>query len=268
MPFNPREFFLAMPVIQDYIFQYVQEAAHGIRDPVYQFTFRMSDEFEDYEAPLKVAKENAPQFDYTGWTGKNRSEFTCFIELDEVMFERAKKISHITKKHITESLGILIGSKPRKQPLLPPARCIEGKGVLILNWDGTRLMEDAVALQNWIGKDTDSANLKEPISMNDVDILDIDTATGVIGPASVLTHLAAAYNRTVVEIFSDEESYRLYNNEGIDRYQAIIGSPTIDNIKEAWRNVCPIDTGPNMKLDELEIQTEPQVFSVENAEEK
>lgn len=266
MPYSTREFFLAMPVIQDYIFQFVREAAHGMRDSTYQFTFRMSDEYEEYEAPLKVAKENVPQFDYTGWTAKNRSEFNCFIEIDEVMFERAKKISLVTRKHITESLGILVGSKPRKQPFLPPARCTEGKGVLILPWCG---WDEAVSLQKKM-KDATVVDYREdlPVNMEYIRNCEIDTVEGIIAPASALTHLAAAYNRAVVEIFPDEESYRMYNNEGINKYQAIIGNPSVEDIKQAWRNVCPIDSGSNIQSDELEILTEPLPYSAENVEEK
>src|SRR5208282_5815960 len=99
MPDDPREFFLAMPVVQDYIFQYVQEVARGFRERDYQFTFRMKDCYEKYEAALKVAKELTPEFDYTGWSGKRRDEFNCFIDFD---FAAAEKIARCTGKHIVE----------------------------------------------------------------------------------------------------------------------------------------------------------------------
>src|SRR5580692_13080085 len=111
MPEDPREFFLAMAVVQAYIYEYLHEVHFRIREPFYQFAFRMNEDYAPYEAALKVAKEVVPQYDYTGWTAKNRSEFNCFIDFD---FKAAEKISVCTGKHITESLGILIGSRPRK----------------------------------------------------------------------------------------------------------------------------------------------------------
>jgi hypothetical protein len=234
MPENPREFFFAMPAIQAYIFEYVHDVAGGVRDPEFRFTFRMNDCYEPYELPLKVAANVVPTYDYTGWNEQVRNEYDCFIEFD---FEAAKKIALCTGKHITESLGILIGSTPRKWPLLPQPRNIEGKGILVANWDGTSLMEEAVKVQKGLAPHCSVVNLDEPISMHDVDLLDVDTITGMVGPTSALTYLAAAYRRELVEIFPDEESYLIYNNEGIPRYQAIIGKPTAVEIMQAWRGL-------------------------------
>lgn len=229
MPESPREFFLAMPVIQDYIFQYVQEVHKGLRDKDFRFTFRMNDVYERYEAPLKVARDVVPNFDYSGWSEKRRGEFNNFIDFD---FEAAKRIASQTGKHITEGLGILIGSSPKKWPILPSVTSSER--ILICNWN---TMEEAVNLQRMIGNGTDAVNLSEQISMDDIDTLDVETVSAVIGPSSVITHLAASYHRKVIEIFSDIKSYIWYNSEGIYSYQAIIGNPTAEQVMKAWENL-------------------------------
>jgi len=228
MPSSPREFFLAMPVVQDYIYQYVQEAAHGARHPDWGFTFRMSDVYKEFEAPLKVSKNNVPNFDYTGWTAKCRSEFDCFIDFD---FAKAEKISLCTGKHITESLGILLGCTPRKWPILAPPRCTEGKGILIVPWS---TFQEADALSRKISNSYVFVNALS-VPLGD---LELDTVQAVVGGTSLVTHVLASYNRPVIEIFPDEKSYLLYNNEGIANYQAIIG----DNISagvilETWENL-------------------------------
>ncbi len=238
MPSNPREFFLAMPVIQDYIFRYVHEVSQNkvdrtFRDPQFHFTFRMDEAFEEFALPLKVAKNIDPDFDYTGWTKKYRSEFQCFIDFN---FADAEKIALNTGKHITETLGLMIGSTPRKWPLIPPIS--QDKFVLLLNWDGTPLMEEAVKLQNMMSEEeVDAVNLKEPIGMDDIKLLDLSKIKAVIGPASAFTYLAAAYNRTVIEIFPDKKSYVLYNNQGLANYQPIIGNPGAETVLSAWNNL-------------------------------
>jgi hypothetical protein len=262
MPFYEREFFLAMPAVQDYIFQYVQEVHHGSRDQQYDFTFRMNDKFEMYEAPLKVAKENVPQFDYTGWSELNRSEFNCFISFD---FIEAEKISLVTRKHIVESLGILIGSTPKHWPILPPPRNTQGKGHLILSWGD---MDEALKVGKHFGSNCDVVETPAPFTMKEINDLDLDTVEAVIGPASVATYLAASYNRTVLEIHPNKTSFILYNNEGINNYQAIIGNPKAETVIAAWRNLCQTDFGYDTKWDELEILMEPQVSSVKSVEEK
>lgn len=241
MPQSPRAFFLAMPVIQDYLYQYIQEVKHGMRDGSFHITFRMNEEFSGYELPLKVAKDINPTFDYTGWTVKNRSEFTCFIDFD---FQAAERISRTTGKHITETLGILIGSTPKKQPILPPVlEALQEGRILVVNWDGSRIMEQALKLSTHF-EGGDAINLREPISMEDVDILEVGRCEGIIGPASVLTHLAATYNRKVVEIFPDVMSYRLYNNENIPAYQAVIAEPYAigaELLISAWNNLHQVN---------------------------
>lgn len=243
MPKSPREFFLAMPVVQDYLFGYIQEVKRGSRDSKFDITLRMDEVYSEYELPLKVAKDISPSFDYTGWTVKNRSEFACFIDFD---FEAAVRISSVTRKHITESLGLLIGSTPRKWPLITPPRCSQGKGILILNWnddgDDNRMYEQGTKLQKCF-KDAHLVSLKD-YDMAAINMLDIDTCEGVIGPASVVTHLAASYNRPVLEIFPDVTSYHMYNNEGIPTYQALIARPKDINaelVLSAWNNMQQLD---------------------------
>jgi hypothetical protein len=237
MPKNPRDFLLATAVVQAYIFEYVQEVHTKTRDPHYQFAYRMKDECVDFEAPLKAAKDNVPNFDYTGWTVKNRSEFNCFIDFN---FEAAEKISRTTGKHITESLGVLVGCHPRKQPSLPPPRSSEGKGVLILNWwewDKTIQLRKLIPNSHIEYAPTSD-------SMSEVLAFEIDTAEAVIGPASALTLLAASYNKKLIEIFPDIQSYRMCNNEGINDYQAIVGAPQsidVDTIISAWNQMSELD---------------------------
>jgi hypothetical protein len=244
MPDDPREFFLAMAVSQAYVFEYIHEVHKLSRESQFSFTFRLKDDYADYEAPLKVAKEVTPQYDYTGWTELNRSEFNCFIDFD---FDGAKKISRTTGKHITESLGILIGSRPRKCPIMPPPRCTEGKGVLILPWNSR---ESAIKVQSMI-KNSHVDFTTSLYSMKEILAFDVDTTEAVIGPASVLTLMAASYNKKVIEIFSDMESYRLYNNGGATHnYQAIIGAGdqvTVKVIMDTWNVMSSLD------YDEMEL---------------
>jgi|HubBroStandDraft_2_1064218.scaffolds.fasta_scaffold451281_1 hypothetical protein len=244
MPEDPREFFLAMAVVQAYIYEYLHEVHFRIREPFYQFAFRMNEDYAPYEAALKVAKEVVPQYDYTGWTAKNRSEFNCFIDFD---FKAAEKISVCTGKHITESLGILIGSRPRKTPIMPPPRCTQGNGTLILNWDG---WEKAKQLQKLLRNSSiDYTSVSN--SMQEISAFDIDTAEAVIGPVSALTLMAAAYNKKLIEIFPNMQSYRMYNNEGaVHNYQAVIGVGSqvgVDTIMDAWSAVS------TMSYDDIEL---------------
>jgi len=233
MPDDPREFFLAMPVVQDYIFQYVQEVARGFRERDYQFTFRMKDCYEKYEAALKVAKELTPEFDYTGWTRIRRDEFNCFIDFD---FAAAEKIARCTGKHIVEALGVPIGSSPRKWPILPPKEPEEDR-IDVLAWDNQDMACDQSAkLVEILGGNTRLHETWWLTWDSGMDV--INNSSAVIGPSSVFTHLAASYHRKVVEIFPDMDSYKLYNNDGIVFYQAVIGSPiTAENVLEAWRSL-------------------------------
>src|SRR3984957_2124202 len=229
MPKDPREFFLAMPAVQDYIYAYVHEVKSGQRDPVNQFTFRMD------EAPLKVAKNITPQYDYTGWSVKNRSEFTCFIDFN---FDYAREMALCNKKHTTEVLRLTRGSRPRKWPILPPPRNTQGKGILILNWDRDLACDwSGINFLKSISRDSNAIDLQdEIITMDRVQSLEVDTVEAVIGPASAITLLASAHNRKVIEIFPDIESYILYNNEGITNYRAIIGKPTVEMVIQAWHS--------------------------------
>lgn len=223
MPKNPREFFIAMAIVQAYVFEYLNEVHHAMRDQNFQFTFRMDEKYEKYESSLKVAVNNCPVYDYTGWTGLARSEFTCFIDFD---FDVAKRIALRSGKHIIDALGAMIGCTPRRQPILPPPTCTEGKGVLVVTWDG--LIEYEL-------KSIKDTSFVSPDS--DVLEAEIETAEAVIGHASAFTYLAASYGRKLIEIFPDEETYRLYNNEGYNQYQAIIGNPSMDVIKDVWNNL-------------------------------
>jgi hypothetical protein len=246
MPDEPREFFLAMAVVQAYIHEYVQEVHFRTREPFYQFTFRMKDDYEAYEAPLKVAKVVTPQYDYTGWTVQNRSEFNCFIDFD---FKAAEKISRVTGKHITESLGILIGCRPRKTPIMPPPRCTQGKGTLILNWDILG-WEKTKQLQKLL-RDSSIDYTAPSNTMKEISAFEIDSTEAVIGPASALTLLAASYNKKLIEIFPDMTCYRMYNNDGaVHNYQAIIGTGSqvgVGTIMDAWSAVS------SLSYDEMEI---------------
>jgi hypothetical protein len=230
MPDTPREFFIAMCCVQDYLFQYAQEVAGRVRDPICHFTFRMRDCYEAYELPLKSIKDFTPDFDYTGWTLKKRSEYSCFIDFDPQAFAIAEKYAACTGKHITEALGVAIGASPRRWPILPILDADER--VIIDAWGGgSQALELKEQLPNSTVFDRSSN------SMEDILALEIDKVSAVIGPSSAITYLAAAYRRKVVEIFPNVRSYQHYNNEGIPCYQALIGNPNAGQVLQAWQVV-------------------------------
>lgn len=235
MPQNPLEFFMAMPVAQAYVFEYLHGVEQRARHPLFQFTFRMDEKYEKYELPLKISPSNMPVFDYTGWTVKARSEFQCFIDFD---FERAKKLSRNSGKHIVECLGAMIGCTPRKWPVLPPPTCKQGKGILIVDWTNEpTLSSESRKVQQGIGKDTQLCNKAESETQILLDEILIGTPEAIIGPPSVLTYIASMYQRKVIELFPDMESYTMFNNEGTVDYRAVVGNPDAEHILTAWENM-------------------------------
>lgn len=228
MPEDAHQFFIAFAIVQAYIYEYVHDIAKRFREPAYRFTFRMNDKYQQYEPQLKVAKDNSPTFDYTGWSEKQRSDFDCFIDFD---FPRAEELASRTGKHIIEALGLLLGCTPRKWPLIPLEQSNTVCEVAIAPWDKIGAAEEL------------HCDLNSIVS-SDVGIL--DKIEGVIGPASVFTYLAATHKKKVVEIFPDMGTYRLYHNEGIPNYQAVIGKNLTANVvRGAWDQL----TAPPFGLD-------------------
>lgn len=230
MPKEPREFLLAVPVIQAYVYEYIQEVSQGLRDQNFQFTFRMDYRYAKYEEYLKVVTTNFPNYDYTGWNGLQRSEFNCFIDFD---FELADELATRSGRHIVEAFGVLIGCTPRKRLTPLSSVSTQGKGIVIINWNE----DEQCRLKNMISDKNISLldSLADPIEQ------EIETAETVIGPAGALTYLAASYNRKVIEIFPDVKSYRLYNNEGVTCYQAIIGNASAADVFDAWQQMSEFD---------------------------
>lgn len=223
MPDDPREFFMSMSVVQAYVYDYLRGIAGGTRHKDYQFVYRLNEKYSKFEPPLKVAADNFPIYDYSGWKVFSRSEFQCFIDFD---FNRAMGIALSSGVSIIDSLGVLYGCKPRKWPILPPPKCTQGKGIIIVDWDHI----ESARFQ------TDLGDRNSHIVDADSDVLEleVETAEAVIGPVSAITYLAAAYNKRVIEIFPDQDTYFLYNNDGLYSYQPIIGHPKSDDVFQAW----------------------------------
>jgi len=281
-PDDPRDFMMALAVIQDYGVRLATGAAKDMREPIYEVTYRMNDRFQFLEPCMQIVSNNIPIFDYTGWDGRIRGDFDCFFEFDVTS---AKNLVHeFPDSHGTEAFGILLGGGPlgiltgvdiprwpileklyrdEKYPVKPK--------VAVIQWDEIESekfynllqynLQDKSDLLSLIVNEGDNLEKKlELISNYDI----------VIGPGSFLTYSAAAMEKAVIEIYPTREEALWYNSQGLKVYECIMGKcPKAEFVwAKAWEAVWEKyrELSSIMNKEEQITTTELPVYTAESVD--
>lgn len=233
MPHNLHDFLYALAVIQEYQARLGKEAFEKKRDMFYTVTLRVPEQFQYLSPCFQVLQDSAPIIDFTGWDVQIRHEYDCFINFNPDMFERAKRLARPTKRHITDALGILIGSGPSlKYPLLQALQLSDihpsSPNVIVLDM----APDDTCKLIQLDGIDCFAIDLKGKEAEDC--ILTITGASCVITWNRTYALLAIALGKSVITGFDDLDSYNLYNCTGRPNYHHFIGQPDPELIYRTW----------------------------------
>lgn len=244
MPTDLYQFMQALAVIQDYQLQVCVGAQRKLRDMNYQVTIRMDEKFSYLEPCLRVTKELIPVIDYSGWDEEQRGEFDCFIKLDDAAFKRARELCIVTQLNITAGLNTLIGAGAGCCPVLnalqlpQEERIKDGPTVLLLEWDErqTQYMYEFI-----LNNHPNLSIIVDPRDLNKFPVKDIieyvNNFECVIGPAGVITYVAASLKRAVIDIFKTNTDGLLYGLLGTANYCAVAGEKmSASFVWSTWEN--------------------------------
>lgn len=237
MPSDLEYMLPAMSVVHDYTAQVVNQIRNGWRTDLVVVTVEVGDEshlflnscFPRMEVIVREQEE------YT------RGEWDCILDFRD--WQRPFRIAKDSKKHLTESWGIIFGASPSKIPTLG---CLNSRSKLetldILISDE---FEEAEKLLTYMDNNHPEARTKigKVASLRVGGMFDVLSSTKIyVGKRDGASYLAAAMGKGLVELYPTDVPLWWLSKGNSDTYKIIYGDrwdaeTVFGELEEVWQDI-------------------------------